>query len=116
MSLFTCEYADLQEVNRLASLFLEKLVAASIVKHPRMLNDLKIIALKNSLVDSLALGDISQQSYSFEAVHQRLDRFVEGGSSAFSIASSVLGTAQEGVVKDRYYSCLRQVLRPHPFG
>jgi homogentisate solanesyltransferase len=52
---FTCDYCDLQEVEMLTKMFLDKLTAASINRHPRNISERKINALKNEMMDILQL-------------------------------------------------------------
>lgn len=47
---FTCDHCDLQEVQALDALLLDKLVAASLRKHPRKISHSKVVALKSDLV------------------------------------------------------------------
>ena len=108
----TCSYCDLREVDRLANLFLEKLCSASLIKHPRMISDIKVNTLKNGLIDTIfqepssQLSDTSSSAtssaiepststrYSFENLSQALEDFVEEGKSALSMASSALSTGK----------------------
>lgn len=53
---FTCDYCDLQEVETLTKMFLDKLTAASINRHPRNISERKINALKNEMMDVLQLS------------------------------------------------------------
>jgi len=93
----TCDYCDSQEIDRLATLFLEKLCSASIAKHPRMISDLKINTLKNALINALELsgpeGDM--KAYSFESLSQCLDKYVDDVKSVLSMASSALSSGSQ---------------------
>ena len=75
------------------------------MKHPRLLTDTKIHALKSSFVE--ALFDHNQMSnvaaegsggYSLERVEQQLGKFVEEGNSALSMASSALSTGDQSEI------------------
>ena len=102
----TCSYCDLQEVDRLASVFLDKLCSASLIKHPRLISDIKVNTLKNGLIDTIfqgptrrSTGSIEPTSsavYSFEKLSRDLEDFVEEGKSALSMASSALSTGKQG--------------------
>lgn len=116
----TCDHCDLQEVDKLSTLFLEKLAAASIVKHPRQLNEPKMVALKNGFLSALgfvmeveAEGDSQRlKGYEFNLVASQLEAFVNQGRTALSMASSALvsGTSMEALSKrivevaDNYFS------------
>ena len=55
----TCDYCDLQEIDKISALFLDKLTIASINKHPRILTVQKMCQLKNEFLESLHLYDDS---------------------------------------------------------
>jgi hypothetical protein len=88
----SCDHCDLREVDQLACLFLDKFVDASIVKHPRNITLDKVIALKNSLIESLGLlvGGSDSVNYAAIDVARRLDSFIQSGKSALSMVSSAL--------------------------
>eukprot|EP01034_Spumella_vulgaris_P029296 gene29296-36321_t len=52
------------EVDRLSTLFLEKLALASVIKHPRQLSEPKIVQLKNGLIDVLGFIDKRERTSS----------------------------------------------------
>jgi hypothetical protein len=51
-------------VDRLSTLFLEKLALASVIKHPRQLSEPKIVQLKNGLIGALGFLDKHERSMS----------------------------------------------------
>ena len=56
---FTCDVCDLQEVEQLASLFLDKFCAASVAKHPRMSTIAKVVQLKNEFISTLGIVNMN---------------------------------------------------------
>jgi hypothetical protein len=60
----TCSYCDLDEVEALSALLLEKLCEASAAKHPTKSSDVNTIALKNAMLTALDIPHCSD-NYSF---------------------------------------------------
>lgn len=102
MEPLTCDYCDLDEVERLASLLLDKFVRASLVRHPHSFAGAKVNKLKNEFVEALGLtnGDLVMQ-YSYENTEQILNKFVEMGKSSLSMASLALGSSSLDDLYDR---------------
>lgn len=102
----TCDHCDLQEVERLAELFLEKLVAASLRRHPRRISQSKVVALKSALVDILVSFSFSPKAGATEedgsgsTSRSTLSRISSGfrnlrSSSISAPAAAVPGAANE---------------------
>ena len=87
MEPLTCDYCDLNEVERLASLLLDRFVRASLTRHPRHLTAAKANKVKNEFVEALGLTSDGIVQYSYEKMTQTLDKFVEAGKSSLSMSS-----------------------------
>lgn len=86
----TCEHCDLQEVEKLSSMFLDKLSTASALKHPWKNSDVKTIQLKDKFVHAMGLQS-DAGGYSFDIINNRVDAFVNQSKNAWSTASSMMG-------------------------
>jgi hypothetical protein len=64
-AVLTCSYCDLEEVERLAALLLEKFCQASAFKHPAKNSDVKTIALKCRMMAVLDITNAATESYSY---------------------------------------------------
>lgn len=92
---FTCEYCDLQEIEKLALILLEKLCSASIIKHPRLINIPKIVNLKRKMIEDLNLNVTDSNKsfqYSFDNVVAVLDSYCSSCNSTLSSVSSALSS------------------------
>ncbi len=108
---FTCDYCDLQEVENLTNMFLDKLTAATLNRHPRNVSERKINALKNEMIDILQLpssasttvpgnpspkGSFSMAPYAYVKVSESLDSFITSCRTTLSMASSVFKSGDVG--------------------
>jgi hypothetical protein len=64
-AVLTCSYCDLEEVERLGALLLERLAQASAYKHPAKNSDVKTIALKGRMMAILDITNAATESYSY---------------------------------------------------
>jgi hypothetical protein len=85
---FTCDHCDLQEVEKLARLFLDKLTAATINRHPRNICERKINLLKNEMMD-ICRSVGTMRPYAYTKVSESLDVFISSCRTTLSMASSV---------------------------
>lgn len=60
----TCSYCDLEEVERLSALLLERLSQASAYKHPSKNSDLNTITLKSRMLTTLDVTNPNAEQYS----------------------------------------------------
>jgi len=88
----TCSYCDLQEVEKLSSLLLDKLCLSSALKHPSSNSRVKTIALKRSMMGLLDLSNPDAESYSYEMIETRMKALVSQSRSALSTASSMMAS------------------------
>lgn len=113
-SKFTCDHCDLQEVEKLLKVLLDKLTSASISRHPRSISERKVNALRNEMLNALQLltpssgsdassvsstaaagastKDISMTPYFFNKVSEILDNLITRSRTALSMASSVFSS------------------------
>lgn len=63
--MLTCSYCDLEEVERLAGLLLERLSQASANKHPHKNSDLNTVHMKNAMLTTLNVAHPDTENYSF---------------------------------------------------
>jgi hypothetical protein len=131
ISSFTCDHCDLQELDRLAKAFFDKLIAASLNRHPRNINERKICALKTELLDCLQITNVQlnnnnnnqrtastdssnsiniqmiSYSYSLVKTIEILDAFVSRCSSTFARASSIL---KSGDIYDHFQTRTLEII------
>mmetsp|Transcript_21054 Transcript_21054/g.35659 ORF Transcript_21054/g.35659 Transcript_21054/m.35659 type:complete len:462 (+) Transcript_21054:110-1495(+) len=86
----TCSYCDLQEIDKLSNLFLDKLSEASAVKHPARISEVKTVNLKKTFMEVLQLDDLNdKETYTYDGIEQRMQKLIESSKSNWSTASSM---------------------------
>ena len=81
MGTFSCDWCDLQEIEKLSQLLLDKLAEASLVKYPSM-NPWNVFRLKSSLIEAIGLMTVGEEQawYDYNTIVQRLNGYVQSMS------------------------------------
>jgi hypothetical protein len=106
----SCEHCDYQELDKLAVALLKALTKASLVAHPRQLDEFKVLRLKSSMLLSLdlkkqhsdmmtassgtasAAAAADSDSYSYQSVLSKLDAYIETCRSNWaSLSEATMG-------------------------
>eukprot|EP00596_Hydrurales_sp_CCMP1899_P006799 CAMPEP_0119043424 /NCGR_PEP_ID=MMETSP1177-20130426/21728_1 /TAXON_ID=2985 /ORGANISM="Ochromonas sp, Strain CCMP1899" /LENGTH=394 /DNA_ID=CAMNT_0007011455 /DNA_START=173 /DNA_END=1358 /DNA_ORIENTATION=- len=85
---WTCDHADVEEVDQLSALLLNALVGNSIKRHPRLVSDPKLNIIKNSLMTAL---NLQGKPLGVTAIWVILEGFVNEGGGPFSVMSAAIG-------------------------